>query len=177
MFDVYREVSIKNVERSKRVPTSDGVHYKNILPAYTVKSWSKLLSVTANKPEIIKFLVSQWNSEAFRSKLGNQIKYVTAEDQCLRLDADTCQPVPELKCNHEEVDTSMILHANHAGGTCVIHSDDTDVFVLLPAHNQCLGKCYMKKGRSAITRIIELSTVVNILESQLQLTSPASLMP
>ena len=55
VFDVYREVSINNVERLKRVSTSDGVHYKNILPAYTVKSWSKLLSVTANKPEIVKF--------------------------------------------------------------------------------------------------------------------------
>ena len=58
VFDVYREVLIKNVERSKRVSTSDGVHYKNILPAYTVKSWSKMLSFTANKPEIVNFLVS-----------------------------------------------------------------------------------------------------------------------
>ena len=55
-FDMYREVSIKNVERMKRVSTSDGVQYKNIRPAYTVKSWNKLLSVTANKPEIVKFL-------------------------------------------------------------------------------------------------------------------------
>ena len=58
VFHVHGEVSIKTVERLKRVSTSDGVHYKNILPAYTVKSWNKLLSVTANKPEIVKFLVS-----------------------------------------------------------------------------------------------------------------------
>ena len=55
----------------------------------------------------------------------------------------------------------------HAGGTCIIHSDDTDVFVLLFAHSQSLGKCFMKKGRGAKTRIIELSTVVNRLEKQL----------
>ena len=73
VLDVYREVSIKNVERSKRVSTSDGVQYKNILPAYAVKSCDKLLSVTANKTEIVKFLVSQWKTEAFRSKLGNRI--------------------------------------------------------------------------------------------------------
>ena len=71
VFDVYREVSIKNVERLKRVSTSDGVQYKNILPAYTVKSWNKLLSVTANKPEIVKFLVLQWKTEAFRGRLGS----------------------------------------------------------------------------------------------------------
>ena len=54
VFDVYREVSIKNVDSLKRVSTRDDVRYKNILPTYTVKSWNKLLSVTANKPEIVK---------------------------------------------------------------------------------------------------------------------------
>lgn len=46
VFDMYHEVLIKNVERLKRVSTSDGVPYKNILPAYAIKSWNKLLSVT-----------------------------------------------------------------------------------------------------------------------------------
>jgi len=72
-FQVVAEVSIKNVDSLKRVSTRDDVRYKNILPAYTVKSWRKLLSVTANKPEIVKFLVSQWKTEAFRVRLGNQI--------------------------------------------------------------------------------------------------------
>ena len=42
---------------------------------------SKLLSVIANKPGIVKFLVSQWKTEAFRGRLGNGIMYVTTEDQ------------------------------------------------------------------------------------------------
>ena len=70
----------KNVERLKRVSTSDGVHYKNILPAFTEKSWNKLLSGIANKPGIVKFLKSQWKTEAFRGRLGNLIMYVTTED-------------------------------------------------------------------------------------------------
>jgi hypothetical protein len=49
VFDVYREVSIKNAERSKRRSTSDTLQYKNILPAYAVKSWNKFLGVSANK--------------------------------------------------------------------------------------------------------------------------------
>ena len=61
--------------------TSDGVRYKNILPAYTVKSWNKLLSVIANKPGIVKFFVSQRKTEAFRGRLVNRIMYVTTEDQ------------------------------------------------------------------------------------------------
>ena len=72
---------IKNVERLKRVSMSDGVHYKNIFPAYTVKSWNKLLSVITNKPGIVNFLVSQWKTEAFRGRLVNHITYVTTEDQ------------------------------------------------------------------------------------------------
>ena len=46
VFDMYREVSIKNVERLKRVVTFNDVQYK-------------LLSVPANTPEIVKFLVPQ----------------------------------------------------------------------------------------------------------------------
>ena len=60
----------------------------------------------------------------------------------------------------------MVLHARHAGGTCIIHSDDTDVLVLLLAHSPSLTKCYMKKGRGAKSRIIDLSLVVNSLEIQ-----------
>ena len=114
VFDVYRELSIKNVERLKRVSTSDGVHYKNLLPAYKVKSWNKVLSVTANKPEIVKFLVSQWKTESSRGRLGNRTMYATTEDQYWRVDPAACEPVPELQCNNEEADTRMVLHARHA---------------------------------------------------------------
>ena len=62
-----------------------------------------------------------------------------------------------------------VLHAQHAGGTCVIHSDDTDVQILLLSHSQALGKCYIKKGRSAKTRIVELSIVADSLSKQLSL--------
>ena len=51
---VGHEVLIKNVERLKRVFTSDGVQYKNIH------------SVTANKREIVKILKSQWKIKALR---------------------------------------------------------------------------------------------------------------
>lgn len=91
----------QNFERLKRVSTSDGVHYKNILPAYTMKSWNKLLSVTVNKSENIKFLVSHWKTEPFRGRLGKCTMYVTTEDQYWRVDAAAREPVPELQCNHE----------------------------------------------------------------------------
>ena len=127
----------------------------DVLPGYKVKSWSKLLSIASNKVEIVKLLVSQWKKEEFRSKLVDRTLYVTIQydSECWKLDSTTSEPVPELKCSHEEDDTCMILHAQHAGGTCVIHSDDTDVQILLLSHSQAIGKCYIKKGRSAKTRI------------------------
>ena len=70
------------------------------------------------------------------------------QDQCWRVDPATCEPVPELQCNHEGADTRMVFHALHAGGTCVIHSDNPDVLVLhvvLLAHSPSLTKCHMKK--------------------------------
>ena len=168
VFDVYMQVSIKNVERSKRASSaSDGIKYKNILPGYKVKTWSKLLCVTSNKIEIVRFLLLQWKNLEFRSKLFDRAMYVTGDDQCWKITSTTCDPVPELQCNHEEADTRIILHAQHAGGTCVIHCDDTDVLVLLLAHSQSLGKCYIKKGKGSQTRMIELSLIVDYLSNQL----------
>lgn len=92
---------------------------------------------------------------------------LTIQDECWKLESTTSEPVPELKCSHKQVDTRMILHAQHAGGTCVIHSDDTDVQILLFSHSQALGKCFIKKGRGTKTRKIELSIVAESLFKQI----------
>ena len=83
VFDVYRDVSIKNVERFKKVcKAADGVKYKNILAVYVIKSWSKFLSVSSNKTELVKFLLEQWQSEELRLKLSDCTMYVTCEYEC-----------------------------------------------------------------------------------------------
>ena len=97
-FDVYREVSIKNDDRLKRMSSSDLTVYntRKILPACTMKSWSKLFSVTANKRDIVKFLVLKCVIEAFRGRLGNRITYMTTANQCWRLARPArCESVPE----------------------------------------------------------------------------------
>ena len=64
-FDMYRDV-----ERSKReCKAADGVKCKKIILArYCIKSWSKFLSVSSNKAELVKLLLGQWQSVAFRLK-------------------------------------------------------------------------------------------------------------
>ena len=82
VFDLYRDVSIKNAERSKRSSRQEGVRYKNILPSYQVKSWNKFLSVSSNKTEAVKFIVSEWKKPEFTSRLQNRLLFVTLGDEC-----------------------------------------------------------------------------------------------
>ena len=56
LLDVYRTLSIKNMERLRRGTSTESVQYKNILPAHPVKSWSKIMSSSKNKEETVKFL-------------------------------------------------------------------------------------------------------------------------
>ena len=57
VFDVYRDVSLKNAKRSERSSKQDGVRYKNISPSFQVKSWSKFMSVSSNKTEVVEFII------------------------------------------------------------------------------------------------------------------------
>ena len=77
VFDTYSDVSIKNAERSKRSARSESVKCKNILPGHPIKSWSKFLTVSSNKTELVKFLVTEWTKYGFTNKLGNRSLFVT----------------------------------------------------------------------------------------------------
>ena len=75
--------------------------------------------------------------------------------------------MPQIKCSHNEANTRKIFHAQDAGGLCVIHSGYTGVQILLLSHSQAFGKCYIKKGRSTKTTMVEQSIVAEGLFKQL----------
>ena len=61
------------------------------------------------------------------------------------------ESVLELACSHEEADTRMILHANHAFAknykTVVIDTPDTDVFIIALYHSCHINRSlYIKTG-------------------------------
>lgn len=60
----------------------------------------------------------------------------------------------------------MVLHAQHARGKCAIHSDDTDVLVLLLGHARKLDKCFLQKGKGTKRRIVGISEVADQLRKQ-----------
>ena len=138
--------------------------------SYNVKNWNKILSVAANKAEVVQFLVGQWKEKRFRDKVNDRILHVTeveTEEKCWKISKMAVTLVPELRCNHEEADTRMLLHAKHGGGKCVLYADDTDVLVLVlvlllgHAHNP--GKCYLKKGKGAKSRVVGIFEVADQL--------------
>ena len=167
VFDIYPDISIKNAERSKRSARSESVRYKNILPGHPIKSWSKFLTVSSNKTEVVKFLVTEWKRDGFTYKLVNRSLFVTHNEECWKLQSSSISLVPELKCSHEEADTRMILHAKHIQGPVLIHADDTDVLVLLLSHSNVLGDVYIKTGRGSKSRIIQIKRIVENLTKDL----------
>ena len=60
-------------------------------------------------------------------------------------------------CSHEEVVTRMLVHAKFSNSP--VHSDDTDVFILLFAHLENLPKCYMKLGKGAKSRLLDMNSI------------------
>ena len=59
VFDVYKEYSIKNTERSRGTTAIIGTQFKNIALRHKVQQWTKFLANSANKKSLIKVL-KQW---------------------------------------------------------------------------------------------------------------------
>ena len=116
---------------------------------------------TKHFSEIVKFLVPQGKTEAFKSRLGNWIMDSPCDNlrPVGRLQADTVirDPVSEVQFRDEKAETRLVLHARHARRNDVqcdalwYTDTETDVLLLMLAHSKklTLKRCYMKKGRGA----------------------------
>jgi hypothetical protein len=81
------------------------------------------------------------------------------------------ESVPELYSNHEEADTRLILHAQHAStmhSNVTIRSPDTDVFILLLAHKAEIGSSlFFDTGSGNNRRLINVNEVNEQLGSRM----------
>ncbi|XP_046860784.1 uncharacterized protein LOC124454014 [Xenia sp. Carnegie-2017] len=168
VVDRYPDASIKNLERNKRA--SGGLEVMNIygadqrLPA----QWIKFLKHGGNKEALIRFLFEQWCT--YKSTMFNGIVvYVCHDDKCHHLKPGIdigpiiVQEIATLSCDHEEADTRMLLHPNHASQSCdsvLIKSPDTDVFVLMLFFCHII-QCdlFLETGVNEKTRIINIGFV------------------
>ena len=113
VFNVYRENSIKNVEREKR-RSALGNEFRNIQPEHKVQQWKKFLMNPKNKKAFTSFMAKEWRTDKYKRKLTGKTLYVTCGDECYQISSEATEAVEELVSTHKEADTRLILHAAHA---------------------------------------------------------------
>ena len=178
VVDRYPKVSIKNSERKKRAYTGS-----NMLKIYgkkkkTPTQWKKFLNNGENKESLACFVVDEWKeskSEHFRGV----ILYATRKDQCFKFlpshnesEKPEFEQIHELHSDHEEADTRLLLHANHASTSGYTHvsvkSPDTDVFVLLVTKgNHLTSQMYFVTGNNSKSRIIDITKIARSLDDDI----------
>ena len=171
VFDVYWKTSIKNAERCNRGSASS-TQWKNIAPGHTVVQWRKLLSNTESKTALITFIVDQWKQAENRLELKDKQLYATCGETCYCLSKNDWHVVEALTSSHEEADTRMLLHANHASQngyrSTVIVSEDTDVMILCLGYSAIINcPLYQKCGTQNRTRYINISDLSRVLGDEL----------
>ena len=159
VFDVYKDISIKDSERVDRGDT--GIQFRNIMPGHKIQQWRRLLSSTRNKASLITYLVEEWKDPKHRQKLQDKTLYLTCGDDCFKLSKEQWEAVMELRSTQEEADTGMFLHAHHAAGSghnaIIITSDDTDVLVLGVAFSDDIPcPMFQKCGTQNRTRYLDI---------------------
>ena len=124
IFDIYRSGSLKAETRKKRrFGARRRVTDKGKLP----QNWQSFLRDNTNKTELFNFLATK-----IVELCTTNTVFVTQEENVL------CnRPADQeglSKCNHEEADTRLFVHARHAAAegrkTIIIKANDTDVLVI-----------------------------------------------
>ena len=176
--DTYPLVSIKNLEREKR--SMSGVTRVRIGSATqkVPRQFKKFLSLGVNKEALIEFIYQHMTTFDLAPLLQHVTLFFTHGAECHKFFVDTLsdnmlkiESVPELHSNHEEPDTRLLLHAQHAStmhSSVRIRSPDTDVFILMLAHNaEIRSLLYFDTGSGNNRRVIDINEVHAQLGSRL----------
>lgn len=168
VFDVYREQSIKNIERMKNRNATTALQFKQILPTHKIQQWQQFLKGSSNKKAFIQFLATEWRKEDYRTKLQEKTMMLAWDEECWRLTRNGSTKLEELCSNQEEADTRMFLHVkqaeSHGHGSAVIISEDTDVFVLAVYIASFSSiEIYQKRGTQGKCRYVNISAISNLL--------------
>ena len=140
VFDQYWQLSIKAGERMKRGESNAlevRIHGKS---TPVPKQFTKYISNSANKRNLSAFLTEAWIEMA--KDLPEDKEFVIGGETAFLAKNGQCYEVPALNSDHEEADTRMLLHAQHASETSqrvVILSPDTDVLILSVTHYDEIG--------------------------------------
>ena len=163
VFDVYKEQSIKNIERGRR--SRGELSFQKILPTTEIKQWSQFLSSIKNKNELIIFINDQWKLKTNSHRIGSRKLYVTCGQDVTLITNSIFLLQHDLASDQEEADTRMFVHAHHATSSfnkVMISSPDTDVFVIALAKSlEIDANLFMLTGVKSKRRIIDINAVAN----------------
>lgn len=173
VFDVYQESSIKGSERSRRSSTQLAAYHISHRSLKLPKNWQSFLSNIKNKNELVNFLIASWQESDIPE---NKTLFLSA-GQTWKLTSTTQTEIDDLKSNHDEADTALIVYAKAAFrdgySTVVIRTVDTDVLVLATYHlNNVIsdnGQCnlLMLMGMGKHKQFISVNNLVNNMPSLL----------
>ena len=172
--DTYLDNSIKQTERLRRGCSSTyligGVKTK--LP----RDFKTFLLSPENKHQLLEFLLTEWQSERYASKLHGRTVFFVRDKDCFCLTSVDGLTVAatqtlELVSNQEEADTRIILHCLHAAQQVpdtygiVVRSPDTDVFVLLLHYSfRIPHQLLFDTGCSSNRRVLDVHKLAKELE-------------
>ena len=102
------------------------------------KQWSKYLGNSENKQELLEFFHQQWQLPAFLGRIPpGKILFSTSTTRCVKITSESVEVCKELESTHEEADTQLLLHAQHASdcgfANVTIKSPDTNVAIIMCA--------------------------------------------
>lgn len=85
VVNVYREMSIKNVDRLENRGTSEATHFKDISGGHKIEQWRKFLSGQRNKTSLVLFPCNEWKTEKYRTKLNGKNLYIAYKEEYFKV--------------------------------------------------------------------------------------------
>jgi hypothetical protein len=176
VFDRYTEPSIKDSERGRR-GTLEQLYVITGTEQRCPQNLQEALKSKSFKINLPLFLVNEWEHQEYADALDKCHLYVGVEDNCYHFFVEDKvvkkETVLRLKCNHDEADTRVCLHAKDADRSTdnlVIRASDTDIAIVMLYHShKFTAKIWMDVGISSKNsrRLICLTDIANSLGRQL----------
>ncbi|EDO42115.1 predicted protein [Nematostella vectensis] len=164
VFDSYNELSIKSSERLLRGEVAGHQLCGSITSQQIVRQWGNFLAYENIKTSLISFLVHEWKSEANTRRLEGKVLYSNFGEKCYKIADGVFEEVPLLKCEQEEADGRLLLHAFHAAQEgypfVLICLDDTDVLIMaLAVTKHVNSRLLIKMGTRNRTKVVDVNKV------------------
>ena len=108
-------------------------------------------------------MVAEWKNNA--RLFSKKLIYVTCEEECFFIFEGHCSTANHLFLIKEEADTCFLLHAHDAPlnyQDIIIHTPDTDVFILAIKMWVIDASIFIKTGKQKKLRLIDAEVVNGI---------------